>query len=149
VPDVNAAELVRAVRKSENWIHQVDSLTIRIESKWTKTPKAIAASRAELKKQFPDLDPDPEHFWELKPSYKGSLEYAFDQRRLRFLHETPGKSSALKIWDGKQATSLMSRKVMLCTPCRKELVRIYFQISAGSEHSHTLSGGTRWMLKNI
>ena len=103
VLDVNTAELVRAVRESENWIHKVDSLMIRIESKWTSTPKGIAASRAELKKQFPDLDPDPEHFWELKPSYKGSLEYAFDQRRLRFLHETPGKSSALKMWDGKQA----------------------------------------------
>lgn len=100
---VNAAELVRAVRESENWIHKVDSLMIRIESKWTSTPKGIAAHRAELKKQFADLDPDPERFWQLKPSYKGSLEYAFDQRRLRFLHETPGKSSALKIWDGKQA----------------------------------------------
>lgn len=104
---VNAAELVKAVRESENWIHQCDSLLIRVDSNWTKTKHGIAAYRKELKEQYPDLEPDPNRHWSLKPGYTGNLEYAIeqpdaDQRRLRRLHDVPGRRRVLTIWNGKE-----------------------------------------------
>lgn len=100
--DPQAADLVRAVRESENWIHKIDSLYIRIESKWTKTQEAIAARSAELKQQFPDQDIVPNQFPELKTVSTEILEYAIDQTRVRFLDELPDQKRQLKIWDGKQ-----------------------------------------------
>lgn len=104
---VDPAELVRAVREGENWIHQFDSLLIRVEAKWTRTPEGIAARRKELKERSPDIDPDPNRFWGLKPIYTETLEFAIQQgaasrQRLRFLENTPGKSYVLTIWDGKE-----------------------------------------------
>ena len=105
---VNAAELVRAVRESENWIHQCDSLLIRVETKWTNTKHKIAAYRKELKEEFyPDLEPDPNRHWGLKPGYTGNLEYAIEQpdadhRRLRLLHNVPRRRRKLTIWNGQE-----------------------------------------------
>ena len=77
----NAVELVRVVRKSENWLHRIDSLKLRIEGKWTRSPESIAARYAELKKQFPDREPDPNHTWDLKPSESDMLEYSIDYKK--------------------------------------------------------------------
>ena len=97
-----AAELVQAVRAGENWIHDVDSLYIRIETKLTRTPEVIAAKTAELKQQYPDMTPDPAKFPELKPVSTGVLEYAIDNTRVRSLSEEHGSRRQVKIWDGKQ-----------------------------------------------
>jgi len=97
-----AAELVRAVRESENWIHQIESLYIRIESKWTRTPAGIAARYAELKELCSDVDPEPNRLPELKSSSKGILEYAVDEARVRFLNQETDCWRQLKVWDGKQ-----------------------------------------------
>ena len=101
----NAAELVRAVRESENWLHRIDSLRLRIEGKWSHPPESVAARYAELKKQSPDQEPDPNSNWDLKPSISDILEYFIDfkGKRLRNVEETPGREYFLKIWDGKQA----------------------------------------------
>ncbi len=101
----NAAELVRAVRQSENWLHQIDSLQLRIEGKWSHPPEAIAARYAELKKQSPDREPDPNLHRDLKPSESDILEYAIDFNKKRFRHvkSTLGGDHYLKIWDGKQS----------------------------------------------
>lgn len=101
----NAADLIREVRESENWLHRIDSLQLRIEGKWSHPPESIAARRAELKKQSPEQEPDPERDWTLKPSYPDIIEYAIDfkGKRLRQVEETPGREYFLKIWDGKQA----------------------------------------------
>lgn len=101
-PEVDAAALVQAVRESENWIHKVESLYIRIESKWSRTAEGIAARHSQLKEQYRNLDREPNRFGELKPISTGILEYAFDQTRLRFLDEQPDQWRQLKIWDGKQ-----------------------------------------------
>lgn len=97
-----AAELVKAVRENENWIHRMGSLQIRIEGIWTHTEKGIAATRTEYQKQFPDMEITPEQFRDLKPTYTETLEYAIDQQRFRFLIQD-AHSLQLKIWDGKQA----------------------------------------------
>ena len=101
----NAVDLVQAVRESENWLHRIDSLQFRIEGKWSRPPESIAARYAELKKQFPDQEPDPNRSWDLKPSESDMLEYAIDfkGKRLRYVKDTPGRSHFLGIWDGKQA----------------------------------------------
>ena len=57
---IDAPGLVRTVRESENWIHDVNSLLIRVKSTWTRTPEGIAAYRRELKQQYPDKKIDPE-----------------------------------------------------------------------------------------
>jgi len=101
----NAAELVRAVRESENWIHEINSLQFRVEGKWSHPPESIAAKYAELKKLSPDEEPDPNRNWELKPSYGDNLEYAIDFKNkfLRYVKDTPGKDYAIYVWDGRQA----------------------------------------------
>ena len=95
--ETNAAELVRAVRESEDWIHEVDSLYIRIEDKWTRTPEGIAARKAELKKEFPDVDLDPNRYSGLKPTSTGTIELYFGKERLRYLDEQNGESFILRV----------------------------------------------------
>ncbi len=107
---VDVPQLVRNVRKSENWIRDVNSLLIRVKSKVTRTPKGIAARRAQLKERFPDLKPDPNLQWDLKPSFTGNLEFAFrhgpkENRRLRRLRDTLGIRRDLDIFDGKDLVS--------------------------------------------
>ncbi len=97
-----AAEFVQAVRATENWIHDVESLYIRIETKLTRTPEVIADKTTELKQQYPDMTPGPAQFPELKPVSTGILEYAIDNTRVRSLSEEHGSRRQVKIWDGKQ-----------------------------------------------
>jgi hypothetical protein len=97
-----ATELVQAVRASENWLHEIDSLYIRIETRLTRTPEAIAAKTAELKQQYPDVTVDSNQFPELKPVSMGVLEFAIDKTRVRSLSEEYDSRRKLKIWDGKQ-----------------------------------------------
>ena len=100
----NAADLVRAARESENWIHKIDSLQFRVEGKWSHPPESIAARRAELKKQSPEEEPDPNRNWELKPSFGDTLEYAIDfkNKRLRYLVDEPGRDYRLHVLNGSQ-----------------------------------------------
>lgn len=100
--EIKGAKLVRAVRESEDWIHKIDSLYIRIESKSTKTPEGIAARRAGLRQQFPDGDLEPSRFPELKPMSTAILEYAFDETRVRSLNDQRDSGRELKIWDGRR-----------------------------------------------
>lgn len=97
-----AAELVQAVRAGENWIHEIDSLYVRIETRLTRTSEAIAAKTTELKQQYPDLVPDSSQFPELKPVTMGILEYAIDKTRVRSLSQEHDSRRQVKIWDGKQ-----------------------------------------------
>ncbi|MHC4482645.1 MAG: redoxin domain-containing protein [Planctomycetota bacterium] len=92
-PDVNAAELVRAVWESENWIHRVDTLYIRVEERWG----GLRDTRLTLNPK--DYDSD------VRSGLYEILEYAFDfkQRRLRFLKYMLGKAYQLMIWDGVQS----------------------------------------------
>lgn len=97
----SAASLVRAVRQSENWIHEVNSLYIRIESKWTTTPEGIAAEAEQEKRSGGRIRIVPS-----QPSPVGILEYVIDheRKRVRYLTDTPGDWYQLKVWDGKQLT---------------------------------------------
>lgn len=97
----DAATLVQAVRKSENWIHEVNSLYIRIESKWTTTPEGIAAEAKQEERSGGRIQSASP-----QPSPVGILEYVIDheRKRVRYLTDTPGGWYQLKIWDGKQLT---------------------------------------------
>jgi hypothetical protein len=101
----DAAELVRAVRESENWIHNIDSLYIRIESTWTRTSEAIAAQRALLRELSSNPNPELNQIPEMKPVSKGTLEYAVDEGRVRFLSEESDYARLLSVWDGKKFIS--------------------------------------------
>jgi len=100
----NAADLVRAVRESENWIHNIDSLYVRIESKWSTTPEAIAAEQAKASKPPSSTGRRRIRSSELKPASSGILEYAIDHKRKRVRHmtDTPGGWYQLMIWDGNE-----------------------------------------------
>ena len=112
--DPDPAALVRAVRESENWIHNVDSLLIRIESTWTKTATGSAAVAVGCSSSTASGDkcsapvPQPSQIPQAGRPAKEILEYAFDEARVRFLDEsTEGDPPAagrrkLKVWDGKQ-----------------------------------------------
>jgi hypothetical protein len=132
----NAADLVRAVRESENWLHRIDSLQLRVEGKWTRSPESIAARYAELKKQYPDHEPDPNRFWDLKPSESDILEYAIDfkGKRLRSIKDTLGRSYFLSIWDGKQAIGYVKGVGGLQR----------YSLESGKEWFETLFGSLSW-----
>lgn len=97
-----AAGLVQAARASENWLHVIDSLYIRIESTSTKTPEGLAARRAELRQQYPTGPLEADHFPELKTTTTAIHEFAIDESRVRLLNDQHGSQRDLKIWDGKQ-----------------------------------------------
>jgi len=96
VPGVDAAALVRSVRESERWIHQVDSFYLRLESVWASRDTDLVGAGPRAR---PDGSGQPQG---VAPTSKGLLEYAFDRSRLRFLDDQPGQCRTLKIWDGKQ-----------------------------------------------
>ena len=52
VVEPNAADLVRAVRQSEMWLHEMDSLLIEATPTWTTTAQGIAKRKKEIKAQF-------------------------------------------------------------------------------------------------
>jgi hypothetical protein len=102
---INPAELVRRVRESENWIHEVESFQVRIESKWTRTPEGPAAKCSEAERDCDATKPASDAPGKFKTVSTGVIEYAFDKGRLRFLSDRPGERRTAGIWDGKQAVS--------------------------------------------
>lgn len=101
-PDVSAAELVRHIRAGENWIEHVQSISIRMESTWIRTPESIAKHTAQLRKQFPRMKVDQTTFPELRPEQRDVTEIAFDAHRFRKLQDRPGDCRVLSIWDGSK-----------------------------------------------
>ena len=124
----NAFELVRAVRESENWLHRIDSLRLRIEGKWTRSPEYIARKRDELEKQYPDQELDPNRHWDLKPSFSDILEYVIDFKgqRLRYFKDTRGESYFLGIWDGKKALGYSDRSQQYYLDSDKDMFETLF-----------------------
>ncbi len=99
MPGVDAAALVQAVRDSERWIHEADSLSLRIESVWAR------AAAAQSSEPSGGEGPTSCGCGPLATISRGLLEYAFDGNRFRFVEDQPGQSRSLKIWDGKQFIS--------------------------------------------
>ena len=104
-PEPNAAELVRKVRGDENWIHEIDSIYLRIESKWTRTPEGVAARQADTAEQCEECtgtSTESGQDSKLLLSSQGILEYAMDQERVRFFDYESELWNTLTIWDGKR-----------------------------------------------
>jgi thiol-disulfide isomerase/thioredoxin len=74
----NAAELVRSFRKSQEWIHDVHSMSLRMEGKRIEPPTG---------RQFAEM-----------------CEVAFDRSRLRSSFGVKRVTHELRIWDGKRGT---------------------------------------------
>jgi len=94
----NAAELVRAVRESENWIHKVDSFQLHVKSVWT-TPPQPAQSKTENASASSRVGRP------YKSGTKDSLEFAFNSECIRYQSGGDGKYKILRIWDGEKAVS--------------------------------------------
>ncbi|MGD0770287.1 MAG: sigma-70 family RNA polymerase sigma factor [Tepidisphaeraceae bacterium] len=102
--NLDVAALVRKVREDESWIDRAQSFHITLEDKWIKPPEGIELHRAELKKQFPLMAINETTFPELKPETDGTLELAFDQRRLLKLSQSNGfRPEDFRFWDGQKA----------------------------------------------
>ena len=101
----DAAELISTVRESENWIHDIQSLYLRFESKWTRFPGEHLMVGAEMKEQCPDGCGTTGESPQLQPATEGILEYAMDEGRVRFLNQESGQGHQLIVWDGKQLIS--------------------------------------------
>jgi hypothetical protein len=98
----NVIDLVNDVRASEIWLHDFNSLYIRAEPKWTKTPEALAQIRLEIIKEYDVNNPDEKRFPDLRSEHKETLEYAVDRKHVRFMKDDPGNWKFLKIWDSKE-----------------------------------------------
>ena len=132
----SAADLIRAARSSEDWLHDIDSLYLRIESTSTITSEGLTSRRAELRQQHPDGPLEADRFPALKPTATAILEYAIDESRVRFLNDRHENQRDLKIWDGRQ---LMFHEASLLE--KKEQVNLdrkphgYFQDMLASDTS--------------
>ncbi|MBN1359259.1 MAG: hypothetical protein JW993_01650 [Sedimentisphaerales bacterium] len=98
----NAAELVRAVRATEMWLHDCNSLYLRVQARWTKTPEGIARRRAEIKAEYGVDAPSVRQFSGLRATSEQSLEVAVDRTRVRYLTDDPGYWRQLKVYDGNE-----------------------------------------------
>ncbi len=98
----NAADLVRAVRRSEMWMYAFDSLFVRARGRWVVTPEAHAVRRHLIETMQGVDDPNEKRFPDLRKTYENTLEYAVDRKRVRYLTDDPGYWRQLKIWDGNK-----------------------------------------------
>ncbi|MBN1359260.1 MAG: hypothetical protein JW993_01655 [Sedimentisphaerales bacterium] len=107
----NAADLVRAVRASEDWLYRIDSLQFKVEGTWTHPPESIVIRRAQLKRQDPNREPDPRYDASLRPLATDSLEFAIDfaGQRLRYVRNSATNAHFLDIWDGQQLVCYQRR----------------------------------------
>jgi thiol-disulfide isomerase/thioredoxin len=97
----DAATLVRKVWQDEAWVDGVASLHLKLTDKWLRTAEGIAAATARYKTQFPNATIDEKTFPDLKPRREGTVELAFDAKRL-YTRTTSngGMLEYLRIWDG-------------------------------------------------
>lgn len=101
--DEAVAAIVRSVRESENWIHEVGGLLIRFEGGWTRSQKSIALSRKRLAGFAIDGKLDPNLHPDIKPKTFETLELAFDKNRVHKRYEQPGFSRRVAVWNGSVA----------------------------------------------
>jgi len=94
----NAAELVRAVRESENWIHNIDSFQLHVKSVWTTPPQPAQSKTENASASLRVGRP-------YKSGTKDSLEFAFNSERIRYQSGGDDKYKILRVWDGKKAVS--------------------------------------------
>ncbi len=98
----NAAKLVRAIRQTEMWLHDCNSMYLRVAGRWAKTPEGIAKRRAEIKAEYGIDDPSVRQFSGLRATIEQSLELAVDRQRVRYLTDDPGYWRQLKVYDGNE-----------------------------------------------
>ena len=94
------AALVRRAREQESWIDRAQSLQLKAEIRWERTPLGLEQRRRELRTQFPDSDLSK--FRDLEANTSQIVELAFDKKRIRLRIEDVGDSEDLRIWDGKR-----------------------------------------------
>jgi hypothetical protein len=104
-PDVNTARLVKKVRESENWIHKVDSLYIRMESKWTQIKQVKNVESLQMSERISPSPLQTNSSITATTGHACLLEFAFDQKRARYLNEDPNYLHQMKIWDGSHLTT--------------------------------------------
>lgn len=122
---VKAADLVKHVRDSEDWIHQVKSFQVSATDKWVTTPEGIERRRKELQAQFPDADISSKRFTDLRPELEGEIQVVFDDSRFRTYNYAKEDSMSLRIWNGHEfvAHEKYFTHDQECYAFRKELRR--------------------------
>ncbi len=91
VPEGSAAmDLVRAVRQSEQWVHELKGARFQFEGKWKRSPEAIAFNWKELRSRLPDADLTPERFEGLRAESSERLEITFDRFRFKLMNRRQG-----------------------------------------------------------
>jgi thiol-disulfide isomerase/thioredoxin len=97
-------DIVEKTRADEKWIWDVDSLYLRAEAVWEKTPDGIQACLAEHRKNFPGTDfSDPNvkrNFWDLLPELHEQLLLAWDSKRIALSEDKEGISLDHRFFDG-------------------------------------------------
>jgi hypothetical protein len=100
-PGEDAAALVRSIREQQSWIDRVQSLSLKGEVVYERTPAGIAMRRREMEKQG-RAGADIERSRDLRPRSALAPEFAFDQKRLRSWANTDDDWFDRRVWDGKR-----------------------------------------------
>ena len=100
--EITAEEIIEAAREKENWIHDINSISIKIDSQFTNSPQKIAKEKARWKKMYPDMEIGEDTFADLRPVTYDQVEIMMDGQRLRNLYATESNYQ-LRVWDGRMA----------------------------------------------
>ncbi len=92
----NAAELVRAVRESENWIHKVDRFELHVKSVWTSPPPPATAKKENESTSRRRGSP-------YESGTRDALWFAFDSERVGYRHSQNEQLRCSRLWDGEKA----------------------------------------------
>lgn len=91
------------VRDRECWLHEVKSLDLTWDDRWTRSEESIRFARARLKAANPGEALNEAQEMELWPESKGTLRIALDERRIAVDTVRAGFSHERNTWDGRRA----------------------------------------------
>ena len=100
--DPNAADLVRAVRKSEVWLGEVNSLLIEANRTWSASEAGIGHFKKEINAEFAIEEPNETQFPWIRSSYQERLVLACDREHFKSLLDFPNYWRREANWDGSQ-----------------------------------------------
>jgi len=101
--NLDVAACVRKLWQDEAWVDHAASLHLKLTDHSIATPAGQAAQIADLKEKFPNAVIDEKAFPHLKPETHGTIEWAFDARRLfKRVESDSFRLLDLRIWNGQK-----------------------------------------------
>ena len=135
---VKAADLVRYVRASEQWIHQIHTLQLRMHDRWTQTPQGLAYNKAQMEagRYWP---PTISSTGQILPVVEGTTAWYVDMDSRRFREESHlnNGQTNIKAWNAQVLGTYTDFPL-------DELAQYHFSTELG-EHEDVFQASLSWL----